>query len=453
MPSENHNDVNPRQVPEWYAGAKLGIFVHWGLYSVPAWAPTTGSLDQVIAEEGWEAWFRASPYAEWYQNTLRIENSPTAKHHAATYGNAPYEAFAPAFNEAVSGWDPAAWAELFRDVGARYVVMTTKHHDGFLLWPSEHKNPHQGEWQTKRDLVDELTKAVREAGMRMGLYYSGGLDWTFIPLVIRDVSDLWQCIPQSDKYVHYADAQWRELIERYEPAILWNDIGMPRAFPVQQLFDDYYAAVPDGLVNDRFAIGGQMEEREHAAPFDISTPEYRSYSEITPEKWESTRGIGFSFGYNLNEGDESLLSVEALVHLLVDVVSKNGNLLLNTGPMADGTIPAGQRDRLLGLGTWLKTNGEAIFDTQPWTVAEGETGEGIPFRFTRGDDALYAILLGRPSGRVTLPIAGLAGGTTVQMLGHDEPLAWQVQGNGVAVSFPTNLSEQPAYAVRVSPVP
>ncbi len=120
-------------------------------------------------------------------------------------------------------------------------------------------------------------------------------------------------------YIAYADAQWRELIGRYKPAVLWNDIGMPRAFPVQKLFDDYYAEVPDGLVNDRFAVGGGMENREHAAPYDISTPEYRSYKEITPEKWESTRGIGFSFGYNMNEGDDSLLSVGALVHLQVDI--------------------------------------------------------------------------------------------------------------------------------------
>ena len=443
-----------RQIPDWYAGAKLGIFVHWGLYSVPAWAPTTGSFDQVVESQGWPAWFRNNPYAEWYRNTLHIDGSPTAQHQAATYGaDTPYEAFAPVFNEGLGDWDPADWATLFRDAGARYVVLTTKHHDGFLLWPSEHPNPHEHGWQTSRDLVGELASAVRDAGMRMGLYYSGGLDWTFNPLVIQDLPDLWQGIPQDDNYVAYADAHWRELIERYRPAVLWNDIGMPRAFPVRRLFTDYYAAVPDGLVNDRFAIGGTMEEREHAAPFDISTPEYRSYSEITPEKWESTRGIGFSFGYNMNEDDENLLSVEALIHLLVDVVSKNGNLLLNTGPMADGTIPPGQRERLEGLGSWLKTNGEAIFDTRPWRMAEGESGEGIPIRFTRSGDALYAILLGRPGETVTLSIPGLVEGTDVRLLGNDVPLPHDTRGDQISVTMPRDRSDRPAHTLRFAPAP
>jgi alpha-L-fucosidase len=390
-----------RPIPEWYVGAKLGIFVPWGLGSVPAWAPATGSFDQVTEEQGWAAWFRANPYAEWYRNTLQIADSPTAAHNAATYGGStPYQAFAPVINEAVSNWDPAEWVALFHDIGARYVVLATTHHDGFLLWPSEHSSPNQTGWPRERDLAGELTTAVRQAGMRMGLYYSGGLDWTFNPLVIRNLPDLWTCVPQGDDYVQYADAQGRELISRYQPAILWNDIGMPRGFPVQRPFDNYYGAVPDGLMNDRFAIGGGIEEREHAAPFDISTPEYRSYSEITPETWESTRGIGFSYGYNLNEGDESLVSVEALVHLLVNVVSKNGNLLLNTGPMADGTIPPGQ-----------------------------------------------------PSSPVTLPVSRISDGATVQLPVHDAPLAWQVEGDDISVSFPADRPNQPAHALKVLPAP
>jgi alpha-L-fucosidase len=447
-------DAGHRPIPDWYANAKLGIFVHWGLYSVPAWAPTTGAFDKVTEEQGWSAWFRDNPYAEWYRNTLHISGSPTANHHAATYGpDMPYEDFAPAFSSAALGWNPVDWAELFRSVGARYVVLTTKHHDGFLLWPSEHRNPHLPGWQTSRDLVGQLTKAVRDAGIRMGLYYSGGLDWRFNSHVIQDLPDLWECIPQCHDYVAYVDAQWRELIQQYQPSILWNDIGMPWAFPVQQHFDDYYAAVPDGLVNDRFAIGGGMDDREHAAPFDISTPEYRTYSEITPEKWESTRGIGFSFGYNRNEGDESLLSVRDLVHLLVDIVSKNGNLLLNTGPMADGTIPPGQRHRLLGLGAWLRTNGEAIFETQPWHVAEGETGEGIPLRFTQCDGALYAILLERPGGTVTLALSAKHPNTDVRLLGHDASLTWESHGDQITMMLPPNVADQPAHAFRIAPAP
>ncbi|MEJ7762360.1 MAG: alpha-L-fucosidase, partial [Thermomicrobiales bacterium] len=235
---------------------------------------------------------------------------------------------------------------------------------------------------------------------------------------------------------------------------LWNDIGMPAAFPVAALFADYYRVVPEGIINDRFGIGMTKAEPGHLAPFDITTPEYRSYAEITPEKWEATRGIGFSFGFNRNEGVDAMISVPDLVHLLIDVVSKNGNLLLNVGPMADGTIPDGQRDRLEALGTWLRTNGEAIHGTRPWRLAEGTTGEGIPIRYTRKEDALYAILLGQPEGRVGLPAGTVVAGATVTLLGEGSSLAVTMTDDGAAtVDLPGALAQQPAHAFRIVPGP
>ncbi|MEZ4675825.1 MAG: alpha-L-fucosidase [Caldilineaceae bacterium] len=252
----------------------------------------------------------------------------------------------------MQAWQPDEWATLFKQVNARYVVLTTKHHDGFLMWPSETPNPHLPDYHASRDLVGELGDAVRAAGLRMAYYYSGGIDWTFNPQVVQHITDLQKAVPQMQTYVDYANAHWRELTDRYDTNILWNDIAYPKGADLNALFAEYYNKMPDGLVNNRFTQEFRMDEVGIVsdAHFDFETPEYTSFREIREKKWESCRGIGASFGYNRIEGPEQYQSVESLVRSLVDIVSKNGNLLLNIGPMADGTIPEMQRERLLGLG-------------------------------------------------------------------------------------------------------
>lgn len=449
--------VDQHSVPAWFDDAKLGIFIHWGLYSVPAWAPLVGELSQVLASGDWATWFANNPYAEWYQNSLNIEESPTQRYHRETYGaDFDYADFAPMFEAATQRWDPTAWAALFRQVGARYVVLTTKHHDGFLLWPSRHPNPRRPGYQMKRDLVGELTSAVRAQGMRMGLYYSGGLDWTFNPPAIRSLQDLMMNIVQSPEYVTYANSHWRELIECYRPSILWNDIGYPAAANLNELFADYYNQIPDGLVNDRFAQRPQITEHGFLSDnhYDFRTPEYTSFQELTPFKWEATRGIGASFGYNRNEGPEHYQSVASLVRSFVDIVSKNGNLLLNVGPTADGAIPDLQRERLEGLGKWLAVNGEAIFDTRPWSVAEGKAREGVGVRFTRKGDRVYAILLDRPAGScVTVLGLRASGPTQVRLLGKEGTLGWRQAEDGLEIDWPAGAPEAPAYALEITPPP
>src|SRR5579871_3889686 len=173
--------VMQHPVPTWYGDAKFGIFIHWGLYSVPGWAPDGADIDKQVEEKGWEAMFANNPYAEWYLNCLRIGDTQTRRHHIATYGvDFSYDDFVPMFDRAVERWNPDEWSELFSKVGARYVVLTTKHHDGFLLWPSATTSPYKPSgYATRRDLVGDLTDSVRRHGMKMGLYYSGGLDWSF----------------------------------------------------------------------------------------------------------------------------------------------------------------------------------------------------------------------------------------------------------------------------------
>jgi alpha-L-fucosidase len=465
-------------VPGWYDDAKLGIFVHWGLYSVPGWAPAAGEYGDLIDREGWASWFAKNPYAEWYLNSIRIEDSPSRRHHVQTYGEEfSYDDFVPVFNEAIGAWNPGNWAELFRQAGAGYVVLTTKHHDGFLLWPSRTPNPVKEGYVASRDLVGELAEAVRARGMRMGLYYSGGLDWTFDETPLQDVVDLLTTVPQDTDYVEYANGHWRELIERYQPAVLWNDIGYPAGADLKALFADYYNQHPDGLVNDRWmqfkgsdsrvlqnrlvrallsrlirwalARGAAFPSSGH---FDFRTPEYASFDKITPYKWEATRGIGYSFGYNRNEGADHCLSIEALVRSFVDIVSKNGNLLLNVGPMADGTIPALQRERLLGLGRWMEVNGEAVTGAHPWRRAEGKISEGIEVRFTRGGDALYAILLAKPQGtQVVIESLHAAAGCIITLLGDGHPLSWKQEGEHLAITLPDRLWDAPAYAIKLEP--
>jgi alpha-L-fucosidase len=452
--------------PEWFHDAKLGIFIHWGLYSLPGWAPTTGSLPEVLASTGWRGWFARNPYAEWYLNSIRLPGSPSAAYHAATYGaDFAYEQFAPLFNAAAAAWDPADWAALFAAAGARYVVLTTKHHDGFLLWPSAYPNPFKPGYQTERDVVGELMAAVRAHGLQMGLYYSGGLDWTFDDHVIADIGDLFRAIPQGPEYVAYADAHIRELIDRYAPSVLWNDIGYPAAANLPALFAYYYNSVPAGAVNDRFsqvdpaalatepAAGGPVVPPQ-PAHFDFRTPEYTSYGEIRSEKWETCRGLGYSFGYNRNEAPEDRLTATEVIRLFVDIVSKNGNLLLNVGPRGDGTIPAEQRERLLTLGQWLVVNGPAIYATRPWVTAEGHTAEGIPVRFTQSPEAVYALLLGTPRGhQVAIESLVLDDEATVALLGHEDPLPWARAGQSVVVTLPDRLADAPAHALRLAPKP
>jgi alpha-L-fucosidase len=435
------DSLKQHRVPEWYNNAKLGIFIHWGLYSVPAWAPTTGELNKVPPSE----WFKLNPYAEWYLNSLRIPDSPTRKHHEETWGkNYDYYQFTSVFNDKVRQWNPDNWAALFAKTGARYVVLTSKHHDGFRLWPSKVDNPKRPgvPLSASRDLVGELTSSVRAHGMRMGIYYSGGLDWTFTSEPIQTVDDLFRLVPQSEEYARYADAHWTELTDRYQPAVMWNDISYPKAGAIPQLFAHFYDTVPDGVIDNRFGVDFS----------DFTTPEYAKYDTITQKKWEACRGLGFSFGYNQAEGPQEVLAADKLISLFVDIVSKNGNLLLNIGPRPDGTISDIQTDRLTKLGSWLAVNGEGIFDTKPWVRASDSPNSNI--RFTRKSDAVYAFLLERPtSGDVTIPDVYATEGTHVRALGGAADLAWTQKGRDLVLTAREAWPGECTLGFKISPAP
>lgn len=431
--------LNQHPLPAWYDDAKLGIFIHWGLYSVPGWAPVSHPEHDFANQD----YIRNNPYAEWYYNSMRIEGSPTQKYHAEKFGaDYDYYEFASTFNQEIQKWDPDTWAKLIKDTGAKYVVLTSKHHDGFTLWPSSTPSPSlpADRQHASRDLVGDLTTAVRKQGLRMGLYYSGGYDWTFVPGPIRVAADYQKVKPQSEAYGKYADAHVRELIHRYQPALLWNDIDYPKSGHALELMAEYYAAVPDGVIDDRFGV-------DHS---DFTTPEYQTLGKINPKKWEECRGLGRSFGYNRAEGEAQTIPPADLIRLLVDIVSKNGNLLLDIGPEADGTIPAVQLQRLQILGKWLAQNGEAIYGTHPWNRAEGATTEGIPVRFTSKGSDVYAILLGSPKLN-SLTIKSLHPETKakIYLLGRDQPLVWKQDGEDIQIDLRSVLVGDYAIAFRL----
>ena len=216
-------DVATHPLPGWYDDCKLGIFITWGLYSVPAWAEVTWEFgEKPIGRE----WMTHCPYAEWYRNTISIEDSPARKHHNKVYGkDFPYEKFADSF--LCERYDPDGWAKLFKEAGAGYVVPTFKHHDGFCLYPSKYSDYNSAELGPKRDLMGELAHAVRANGLKMAAYYSGLLDWTkFPPRGNEPVPK--EYYNHTFGFSDYSFNQAMEIIDRYKPSILWNDIGWPR---------------------------------------------------------------------------------------------------------------------------------------------------------------------------------------------------------------------------------
>ena len=468
--------VCTHRVPEWYEDAKLGVIVHWGPYSVPGWAPRVPDIQELLTRHGPKRMLRDNPYAEWYLNSMRIRRSPTAEHHAETYGaDYSYDNFAKTFDDASAGADLDGIAEVCRAAGARYVVLTTKHHDGFALWPSAVAHPTKGAYHARRDLVGGITDAVRARRMRMGLYYSGGYDWPYNDAVITGAADAILAVPHGERYRAYVTAHVRELIERYRPSILWNDISWPAGGDLPELFAAYYNAVPEGAVNDRWsepAIGRNwLSERgvrvmggvvQAIWPFiparrkrltfvaprhcDFRTPEYRVLHTASEHKWEMVRGVGHSFGANRHEATEDMISPDELIEVLCDVVAKNGNLLIGIGPRPDGTVPEKQLVPLRALGQWLAVNGEAIYGSRPWLLAESSTAEGQAVRFTRSGDGIYALVLGIGAAaprRVTLDAVDGRSVRRVRLVGLADGLDWSAEGDSTVITLPERLPDSP----------
>lgn len=431
--------LNQHKVPKWFMDAKFGIFIHWGPYSVPAWAPSYDKKGKYYNElVGYH------PYAELYGYGMLYKDTPVWKYHVEKYGAAfQYEDFFPQFK--AEKWDPKKWAQLFKKVGAKYVVLVTKHSDGYSMWDTKFTDRNSFLTGPKRDITGELTEAVKNEGLEMGLYYSLTFNWYY-----RNFPHL--------PYREFSHNQLKELIDKYKPSLLWsddywkpNEKSYAAQWQSKEILSYFYNQADDPdlvLVNDRW---GQEENGLQLG--DFSTPEYSTMTDITDFYWEHTRGIGSSFGYNQNETDKDYLSVSQLVTLLVDIVSKNGNFLLNVGPKSDGTLDQLQQERLIGIGNWLEINGEAIYETRPWISPEGKTADDLEVRFTTKDNYVNAIILGEPQKEVTIKNIQVQEGSTIKVLGSDQEIEWSQDLNGVHLNLPEQFQASHAYTVQISPEP
>lgn len=332
--------LNERGYPQWFSDAKLGIFVHWGLYSVPAYAGKEG-------------------YSEWLYKGL-MNREPGRMKMMSLYADTSlpvremYGQLADHWHAEL--WQPQEWAKMFKDAGARYVMLVTKHHDGYSLFA----DPFSPQWNStvsgpRRDIVAELTKAVRQAGLRMCFYYSLP-EWSN-PL------HRWTVDPDStlERYVTgHMIPQFRFLVDRFRPDAIFADGDWD--FTAEQLHSAdlirwYYGMVgDDAIVNDRWGKGTQHGFR---------TPEYSAGIADLERPWAECRGIGRSFGLNRNEDLDNYMTDRELIQHFCELVAHGGGLTLNVGPADDGTIPMIQQERLRSLGQWLKVNGEAIYGTWP----------------------------------------------------------------------------------------
>lgn len=410
------------QAPYWFHRAKFGIFIHWGVYSVPAWSPV------------------GKQYAEWYWNHMESPDNEVYAYHRETYGeDFAYDDFIPMFT--AERFDPRAWVELFRDAGAQYHVLTSKHHEGFALWDTEFADRNSVKMGPKRDLIRELFDASEQftPELKRGLYFSMpewfNPDNPWMGHAPRNPYTL-EPLPYTgytagkDYVKDYQAPQMLELIHGYDPALIWCDIGGVNASV--EVLAEYFnhgknrPKPYEVTVNDRSGIGFH----------DFTTPEYTTYDNTVVAKWESSRGLDpRSYGYNKATPDDAYMTTEEVVRSLVDIVSKNGNFLLDIGPRADGTIPEIMETRLRETGRWLKTNGEAIYDTTYWSRM-AELGEDL--RFTvKQNKAFYIHSLTAPGSKLTVeaPVP-IRSGDKVTMLGYHRPLTWTVSNGALVIDVP-----------------
>jgi alpha-L-fucosidase len=459
--------TNNFKTPDWYRDAKFGLFIHWGAYAVPAFG------------------------SEWYPRNMYVAGSDEFKHHVVTYGPQSkfgYKDFIPQFN--AEKFDANAWAKLFKEAGVKYVVPVAEHHDGFPMYDSDFSDWSAKKLGPKRDLIGEQAKAYRKAGIVVGasshraehwFFFEGGM---YFDSDVRDPNYTALYGPAVNKRTSEAQAEppdkaflddWLlrscEIVDKYNPQVVYFDwwICQPVFQPYLKTFAAYYynrGAEWKKQVAINFKEWEGISFPQGAGVFDM---ERGQAAEIRPALWQTCTSVSKnSWGYITNHVYKD---TGEIVDDLVDIVSKNGTMLLNIGPKADGTIPEREQQMLREIGAWLKINGEAIYGTRPWhkfgegptEIAAGSFSDGKnpkftaeDFRFTTKGKTLYAIALAWPTnGKLVVTSLGHNCGLGVkvqgvELLGHRGKVKWAQANIGLAVELPEKAPCDFAVTLRIT---
>ncbi|KDN20152.1 alpha-L-fucosidase [Amycolatopsis rifamycinica] len=467
-PSWSSVDQHP-PAPEWFQDAKFGIYYHWGVFSVPAFGN------------------------EWYPRNMYIAGSSENNHHKQVFGDPsawPYQnfingardkagnwvQFAPKLKSAGGNFDPAEWAQLFADAGAKFAGPVAEHHDGYSMWNSSANEWNSVKTGPKLDLLRLHADAIRAKGLKLltALHHAYHFTGYYDHVPNQPTESLRRLFGQNGRTAE--NQLWfdklREVVDGYQPDLVYQDFNLSQVDEAQRLnflaryYNQAVAWNKDVVATykDGFDNRGEVFDFERGGPGDLMSPYWMTDDSISSSSWCYTTGIGY-------------YSMKAILHSLLDRVSKNGTMLLNIAPMADGTIPAGQRSVLLGIGSYLKRFGESVYGTRAWAVyGEGPTkmgggsfttpveGTRTDVRFTRSKDGtvLYATVLGWPGS--TFPITTLGANrinlgnlVSAQLLGPDAGTATTLpapvqDASALRVQLPsaTPPFDAPAYVVKLT---
>ncbi|KAF5278086.1 hypothetical protein FQR65_LT03602 [Abscondita terminalis] len=415
----NWASLDKRVIPQWYDDAKIGIFLHWGVYSVPGFG------------------------SEWFWKQWKSGDKDCVKFMKQNYPpNFTYQDFAKDFT--AEFFDPAAWAKLFQKSGARYVVLTSKHHEGYTMWPSQYSFNWNAQDSYTFKTLGDLANAVRAANLRFGVYHSL-YEW-FNPLYL---SDQRSNFTKNNFMVNKILPEMVELVQMYQPEVMWSD-GDWEANDTYWKSTEFLAwlynesPVKDTVVaNDRWGRGISCHHGDFYTCEDRFNP-----GVLQKHKWENAMTIDKqSWGYRRNANYEDFYTVKELITILAETVSCGGNLLMNVGPTHDGRIDPIFQDRLLNLGEWLNVNGDAIYESRPWSVQNDSISR---VWFTSKKDLIYGIVLDWPTDN-TLKLGSVSNSfkenlTKVGLLGNTDLLEWSIANNYVSIQFPNKATVKSNWA-------
>ena len=459
------NSIIRHPTPQWFKDAKFGIYTHWGVYSVPA----------------------CGPNATWYPYNMYRKGTPQYEHHVKMYGGPAkcgYKDFIPRFTG--EHFDPDEWAELFKKAGAQFAGPVAEHHDGFAMWDTRYTDWNSCKMGPKRDVVGELEKSIRKQGMRFMAALHHAENWFFYPHWERDYdtadpqyaglygaahnlttavgSDFFDQEKPAKHFLDLWKAKISELLDKYTPDMLWFDFGLKAVAEPYKLdmLADYYNR------ETRWGRELVVTYKAHDIPVGagVLDIELGGFSNLAYHPWltDTTVDTGEAWGYAQDAGYKS---ATVLIHDLVDNVSKNGCLLLNVGPKADGEIPEEARICLNGIGEWLRVNGESLFGTTPWVIyGEGPTQKkegsfnedkaarytAMDIRFAVKDNVLYATCLGWPGEHVTIKSLNILYPGEVQqvsLLGSGQSLSWDFSDAGLRVTLPVEKPCDHAFVLKI----